>query len=89
MAVELCIAAELVNPCPLWVRSGHCLTTVGSLLTVKICSVRQAQPLISDVNLFGNCERINFNAEVASRALDLRVTKKKLDGSQIAGAAID
>jgi len=24
-----------------------------------------------------------------SRALDLRVTKKKLDGSQIAGAAID
>ena len=41
-----------------------------------------ALPLISDVNLFGNCERIiHFNAEVASRALDLSVTKKKLDGS--------
>jgi hypothetical protein len=49
---------------------------------LKICSVWRAEPLISDVNLFGNCKRIiHFNAEVASRALDLRVTKKKLDGS--------
>jgi hypothetical protein len=40
--------------------------------------------------LFGNRKRIiHFNAEVASRALDFRVTKKQLDGSQIAGAAID
>jgi hypothetical protein len=45
-------------------------------------AVRQAEPLISDVNLFGNCKRIiHFNAEVAGRALDLRVTKKELDGS--------
>jgi hypothetical protein len=40
------------------------------------------QNLISDVNLFGNCERIiHFNAKVASRALNLRVAKKELDGS--------
>jgi hypothetical protein len=64
--------------------------SVGRPLSVKICSVRLAAPLISDVNLFGNCERIiYFNAEVARRALDFRVTKKELDGSQIAGAAID
>ena len=38
--------------------------------------------LVSDVNLFGNRKRIiYFNAEVASRALDLRMTKKELDGS--------
>jgi hypothetical protein len=43
--------------------------------------IRQ-RPSFSDVNLFGNCKRIiHFNAEVASRALDLRVTKKELDGS--------
>ena len=63
-------------------ESGHCLTTGESPLSVKICSVRQAEPLISDVNLFGNCKRvIHFNAKVAGRALDLRVTKKKLNGS--------
>jgi hypothetical protein len=41
-----------------------------------------ALPLPSDVNLLGNCKCIiHFNAKVAGRALDLRVTKKKLDGS--------
>jgi hypothetical protein len=53
-------------------------------------AVRRAEPLISDVNLFGNCKRvIHFNAEAASRGLDLRMTKKELDGSYIAGPAID
>jgi hypothetical protein len=51
-------------------------------LSVKISSVRLAEPLVSDVYLFGNCKRIvHFNAEVASRAFDLSVTKKELDGS--------
>jgi len=48
---------------------------------LEICTA-SARPLISDVNLFGNYKRvIHFNAEVASRALDLRMTKKELDGS--------
>jgi hypothetical protein len=41
-----------------------------------------ALPVISNVDLFGNRKRIiHFNAEVASRALNLGVTKKKLHGS--------
>jgi hypothetical protein len=63
-------------------KSEHCLATVECPLSCKICLVRRAEPLISDVDLFGNCKRIiHFNAEVASRALDPPVTKKKLDGS--------
>jgi hypothetical protein len=50
--------------------------------SIQIGSSKAGRALISDVNLFGNCKRIiHFNAEVAGRALDLRVTKKELDGS--------
>jgi len=68
-------------------RVGHRNVWFGRIASIcRIFLGRRAEhvalPLISDVNLFGNCECIiHFNAEVASRALDLPVTKKKLDGS--------
>ncbi len=60
-------------------ESGHGLTT--DWMEAKRRNLR-ARPLISNVDLLGNCERIvHFNPEVMSRALDLPVTKKELDGS--------
>jgi len=44
----------------------------------------------TDVDLLSNLDRIiHFDAEVADRALDLRMSKKQLDGAQVARAAID
>ena len=41
-----------------------------------------ALPLISDVDLLGNCKCvIHFDAKVANRALDLAMPKKHLHGS--------
>jgi hypothetical protein len=40
--------------------------------------------------LFCYCQRvIDFDAEVADRALDLRVAEQKLHGPQVAGAPVD
>jgi len=47
-------------------------------------------PSESDINLFGNRERIvNLDAEIAHCAFDLGVAEQELDGSQIACAAVN
>jgi hypothetical protein len=47
-------------------------------------------PSSSDIDLFCDGKGvINLNAEVAHGALDLGVAEQQLDGSQIAGSAID
>jgi hypothetical protein len=47
-------------------------------------------PSSSDIDLFRDGKGvINLNAEVAHGALDLGVAEQQLDGSQIAGSAID
>jgi hypothetical protein len=49
-----------------------------------------ALPLISDINLLGNGQGIVYlDTKIANRALDLPVTQKQLDGTQIAGAPVD
>ena len=49
-----------------------------------------ALPGNSDINLFGNSERvINLDAKIADRALDLSVAEQELHGSQIPGAVVD
>jgi hypothetical protein len=49
-----------------------------------------AVPCISNVDLLGYGEGIvHINAEIPHRALYLGVTKQKLDGAQIPGAAVD
>jgi hypothetical protein len=49
-----------------------------------------AVPLISDVNLLGNSEGVVYlNAQVPNGALNLSVTKKQLNCSQITSAPID
>jgi hypothetical protein len=46
-------------------------------------------PGISDVNLFRYCKRvINFDAQIANGAFDLGVAEQKLDGAEIANAAV-
>jgi hypothetical protein len=46
-------------------------------------------PGISDVNLFRYCKRvINFDAQIANGAFDLGVAEQKLDGTEIASAAV-
>ena len=47
-------------------------------------------PGISDINLFRYCQGvIDLDAEIPDCALDLGVPKQELDGSEIAGAAVD
>jgi hypothetical protein len=47
-------------------------------------------PVDSDINLFGNRERIvDLNTEIADRAFDLGVTEQELHGSQIPRASVD
>jgi hypothetical protein len=47
-------------------------------------------PGSSDINLFRYRERIiHLDAKVPDRTLDLSVSEQKLDGSQVAGTAID
>src|SRR6266480_836082 len=58
------------------------------------CSERgRAIPLCpgkSDVDLFGYCESIvDFNAQIAHRALNLLVPQQKLNCPQVASAAVD
>ncbi len=49
-----------------------------------------ALPLLSDVNLFGNCDSvIDLNAEISDGTFDLGVTKQKLHGTQVPCASID
>jgi hypothetical protein len=49
-----------------------------------------ALPSDSDINLFGNSERvINLDAEIADRAFDLGVAEQELDRSQVACAPVD
>jgi hypothetical protein len=46
--------------------------------------------LISDVNLLGNGQGIDYlDAQIPNGTLDLPVTQKQLHGSQIARAAVD
>ena len=47
-------------------------------------------PHDSDINLFGNRERIvHLDAELADRTFDFSVAEQELHGSQIPGAAVD
>jgi hypothetical protein len=47
-------------------------------------------PGISDIHLLGDRQGIvDLDAEVADRALDLRVTEEQLHGAEVAGAAIN
>ena len=49
-----------------------------------------ALPGDSDINLFGNSERvINLNAKISDRAFDLGVAEQELDRSQVACAPVD
>jgi len=46
-----------------------------------------ALPLISDVDLLGNCKCvIHLDAKIANSALDLAAPKKQLDGSERGGS---
>ncbi len=51
--------------------------------------VRSAR-VILDIDLLSDGERIiDPNAQIAHGALDLRVPEQQLDGTQVAGAAVD
>ncbi len=50
----------------------------------------QLCPGNSDVYLFSNCKSVvHLDTEISNGAFDFSVTKKELNGSQIAGAPID
>ncbi len=76
---------------PLWrVRFGldPDLRSGGS--QCRLWAARVGRPVDSDLDRFHNCERVfDFNAEIAHRAVHLRVARQKLDGAQVTGLAVD
>ena len=51
---------------------------------------RIAPPVGSNVNLLGDLDRVvDVDAEIPNRAFDLRMSKQKLDRTEVAGSPID
>ena len=87
--------------CPLWVKSRHLQRTRRCPLYPDCDSKSghrgpdggrsiSALPCTSNVDLLRNREGIvHINAEISDSALYLGVTKQKLDGAQISGAAVN